>query len=113
MTRIVAAFDWPVLTRPVSVGQAVSGSAGFNSGTEVMTIANLKNMIVSAHVNQADVTRMKTGQQVDLEVEAVPGLKFKGLVDRIAPQATIKNNIKGFETQILLKAIDPRVRPGM
>lgn len=112
-TRIIAPFDCTVLTRPVSMGQAVSGSAGFNSGTEVLTIANLKDMIVNAHVNQADVVRMVPGQTADLEVEAVPGLKFKGIVDRIAPQATIKNNIKGFATQILLTNIDRRVRPGM
>lgn len=112
-TRIVAPFDCTILTRPVSMGQAVSGSGGFNSGTEVLTIANLKDMIVNAHVNQADVVRMVPGQIVDLEVEAVPGLKFKGTVDRIAPQATIRNNIKGFAAQILLKNIDSRVRPGM
>src|SRR3954464_4951918 len=74
-TKILAPFDCTVLTRPVSTGQAVSGSAGFNSGTEVMTIANLNDMIISAHVNQADVTRLKTGQNVNVEVEAVPGLK--------------------------------------
>jgi len=112
-TRIVAPFDCTILTRPVSMGQAVSGSGGFNAGTEVLTIANLHDMIVNAHVNQADVTRMVSGQVVDLEVEAVPGLKFKGTVSRIAPQATLKNNIKGFAAQILLKDIDPRVRPGM
>ncbi len=112
-TRIMAPFDCTVLTRPVSVGQAVSGAGGNNGGTEVMTIANLRDMIVAAHVNQADVTRMKVGQTVDIEVEAVPGLKFPGTVYRIAPQATIKNNLKGFDSQILLKDIDPRVRPGM
>ncbi|HVY71318.1 MAG TPA: efflux RND transporter periplasmic adaptor subunit, partial [Verrucomicrobiae bacterium] len=30
-TKIVAPFDCTVLTRPVSIGQAVSGSGGFNS----------------------------------------------------------------------------------
>jgi RND family efflux transporter MFP subunit len=112
-TRIKAPFDCTVLTRPVSAGQAVSGSAGFNAGTEVMTIANLKNMLVAAHVNQSDVVRMKAGQTVDIELEAVPGLNFQGVVNRIAPQATIKNNIKGFAVEILLTNIDPRVRPGM
>ena len=111
--RIMAPFDCTVLTRPVSAGQAVSGSAGFNAGTEVMTIANLKDMLVAAHVNQADITRMKIGQVVDIEAEAVPGLKFQGTVERIAPQATIKNNIKCFADQNLLKDIDPRERPGM
>ncbi len=112
-TKIVTPFDCTVLTRPVSVGQAVSGSAGFNSGTEVMTIANLKDMIILAHINQADVTRVMPGQAVDIIVESVPGLKMQGVVERIAPQATVKNNLKGFSARIVLQEIDPRVRPGM
>lgn len=112
-TKIIAPFDCTVLTRPVSVGQAVSGSGGFNSGTEVLTIANLNEMIINAHINQADVTRLKVGQDVEIEVEAVAGLKFKGQIERLAPQATVKNGIKGFATRILLRNIDARVRPGM
>jgi RND family efflux transporter MFP subunit len=112
-TRIVAPFDCTVLTRPVSVGQAVSGSGGFNSGTEVLTIANLNQMVINAHINQADVSRLKVDQLVDVQVEAVPGLKMKGQVERIAPQATIKNNIKGFAVRILLERVDTRIRPGM
>ncbi len=112
-TKIVAPFDCTVLTRPVSVGQAVSGSGGFNSGTEVMTIANLNDMIILAHINQADVTRVAPQQKVDIEVDSVPGLKMEGVVERIAPQATLKNNLKGFSARIALKKIDPRVRPGM
>jgi RND family efflux transporter MFP subunit len=112
-TKIVAPFDCTVLTRPVSVGQAVSGSGGFNSGTEVLTIANLNDMIINAHINQADVTRLSTNQQVEIEVEAVQGLKLKGAIERIAPQATIKNGIKGFATRIQLKSLEERVRPGM
>ena len=112
-TRIMAPFDCTILTRPVSVGQAVSGSGGVGGGTEIMTIANLKEMIITAHMNQADVPRLKNGQEVEVDVEAVPGLKIKGYVERVAPQATIKNNLKGFATQIRLKDLDPRVRPGM
>jgi RND family efflux transporter MFP subunit len=112
-TKIVAPFDCTVLTRPVSVGQAVSGSGGFNSGTEVMTIANLNAMVILAHINQADVTRVTPQQEVDIEIDSVPGLKMKGIVERIAPQATVKNNLKGFSARIALKNIDHRVRPGM
>jgi HlyD family secretion protein len=112
-TVVVAPFDCTVLTRPVSIGQAVSGSGGFNSGTEVLSIANLNDLIINAHINQADVTRLKVEQEVEVTVEAVTGLKIVGRVERIAPQATIKNNIKGFAARILLKNVDRRVRPGM
>ena len=112
-TRIVAPFDCTVLTRPVSVGQAVSGSGGFNSGTEVLTIANLTDMIINAHINQADVSRLSPQQEVAVQVEAVAGLKMVGKVERVAPQATIRNNIKGFSVRILLENVAPSVRPGM
>jgi RND family efflux transporter MFP subunit len=93
-TKIMAPFDCTVLTRPVSLGQTVSGAAGFNSGTEVMSIANLKDMVVNAHVNQADVIRLQQGREVEI-------------------QALIKNGIKGFAARIAIKDIDHRVRPGM
>jgi len=113
-TRVEAPFDCTVLTRPISaVGQAVSGSGGFNSGTEVMTIANLSDLVILAHVNQADVTRLRTGMEVRVAVEAVTGLVVTGLVERISPQATIVNNIKGFSARIRLKTPDERVQPGM
>jgi hypothetical protein len=79
-----------------------------------MTIADLSELTINAHINQADVTRMKVDQKVDIEVEAVPGLKLVGRLDLIAPQATIKNGIKGFATRIVVKNDESSgVRPGM
>ena len=113
-TRVLAPFDCTVLTRSVSaVGQAVSGSGGFNSGTEVMTIANLNEMIIDAHVNQADITRLSQDMKVEVSIEAVIGLKVKGKVERIAPKATIRNGVKGFGARILLTDVDPQIQPGM
>jgi RND family efflux transporter MFP subunit len=112
-TVVRAPFSCTVLTRPVSLGQAVSGSGGFNSGTEVLTIADLNAMIINAQVNQADVPRLKVGEKVEVTVEAVAGLTVTGMVERVYPQATIKNNIKGYPARIALKNVDPRVRPGM
>jgi HlyD family secretion protein len=102
-----------VLTRPISIGQAVSGSDGFNGGTEVLTIADLNAMIINAQVNQADVPRLKVGETVEVTVEAVAGLRATGTVERISPQAIIKNNIKGYPARIVLKNVDERIRPGM
>lgn len=112
-TKIVAPFDCSVLTRPVSVGQAVSGAAGFNSGTEVLTVANLEEMIVMVHINQTDMPRVSVGQEVDVEVEAVQGLAMKGVVERVAPQAALKYGLRGYAVRVTLKTIDPRARPGM
>jgi multidrug efflux pump subunit AcrA (membrane-fusion protein) len=79
----------------------------------VLTIANLNEMIINAHINQADITRLQVGKEVEVQVEAVPGLKVQGKVERIAPQATIRNNIKGYAVRILLRDVDRRIKPGM
>ena len=112
-TSILAPFDCTVLSRPVSIGQAVSGTGGQSSGTEVMEIADLNNLIILAHVNQADVSRMGKNQKVKIEIEAVADLVVDGIVERIAPQATIRSGIQGFSTRIKLMNTDPAIIPGM
>jgi HlyD family secretion protein len=112
-TSVLAPFDCTVLSRPVSIGQAVSGTGGQGSGTEVMEIADLNNLIIQAHVNQADVARMNKEQEVKIEIEAITDLIIDGIVERIAPQATIRNSIKGFSTRIKLLTSNPAIIPGM
>jgi HlyD family secretion protein len=112
-TSIRAPFDCTVLSRPVSIGQAVSGTGGQSSGTEVMEIADLKNLIILSHVNQADVSRMEKNQKVKIEIEAVADLVIDGIVERIAPQATIRSGIKGFSTRIKLQNTNEFIIPGM
>ena len=112
-TSVLAPFDCTVLSRPVSIGQAVSGTGGQSSGTEVMEIADLNNLIIQAHVNQADVARMNKEQEVKIEIEAITDLIIDGIVERIAPQATIRNSIKGFSTRIKLLTSNPAIIPGM
>ena len=116
-TSVVAPFDCTVLSRPVSIGQAVSGSGGQSGGTEVMEVADLKNLIILSHVNQSDVEEMKKSKNqeknVKIEIEALPDLSIQGLIERIAPQATIKSGIKGFSTKIKLLNTSSKVIPGM
>jgi HlyD family secretion protein len=113
-TKITAPFDCTVLDRLVSTGQAVSGASGVNSGTEVLKIDDLSELMIYAHINQADVTRLRVDQPVQIEVEAVPGLKLVGRIARIPPQATVKNGAKGFATRIVVKNdASTGVRPGM
>lgn len=112
-TQIRAPFDCTVLLRPVSVGQAVSGAGGASGGTEVLAIADLKQMVISAHVSQVDVVRLRVGQEVEVKVEAIAGMRAQGRVERIAPQAIVINGRRGFSARILLSDLNPSIQPGM
>ena len=112
-TRIASPIDGVVTTLPVVEGQVVVGGPSVSAGTLLMTLANLTDMLISAHVNQMDVTRMIEGQGVEVTVDAFEGTKLEGKIQLVAPIATIKNNIKGFAVDILVTSQDRRIRPGM
>ncbi len=111
--RIVAPFDGTVLSLFVSKGQVVSGATGMTTGTDLMTFADLTEMLIRAHINQVDVTKLQPGQRVDITVDSIPGVTLEGKVVLIAPIATVKNDIKGFSVDVLITQSDARIRPGM
>jgi RND family efflux transporter MFP subunit len=77
-TKITSPMDGTVLTRPVVQGQVVIAAASVNSGTTLMTIANLSELIVETHVNQIDVARLKQDQQVKLRAESLKDSAMTG-----------------------------------
>lgn len=112
-TKIAAPMNGVILELPVVEGQVVVAAASVNSGTMIMKMAKLDQLLIKTHVNQVDVARLKAGMNADFTVDSIPGLKMSGRIDRIAPTATIKNNIKGFQVEIRIEKPDERLRPGM
>ena len=112
-TKVIAPSDGTVLTAPVIEGQVVIAAASVNSGTTLMTIANLEKLLVETHVNQVDVARLEAGKSVKLHAESIKDLELEARIFFIAPIATVKNNVKGFQVQALIEKPNARLRPGM
>lgn len=112
-TKILAPIDSTVLTIPVVEGQVAIAAASVNSGTSLMTVADLSKMNISAHINQVDIAKIHLQEKVDIAVDSLPGVKMTGIVYLISPIAVIKNNVKGFTVNIAIQNLDARVRPGM
>lgn len=112
-TKVIAPTDGTVLTVPVVEGQVVIPAASVNSGTTLMSIANLSRLIVETHVNQVDVGKLALKQEVKLMAEAIKDEDMLAEISFVAPVATNRNGIKGFTVQALIKRPGPRLRPGM
>jgi RND family efflux transporter MFP subunit len=112
-TKVIAPSEGTVLTVPVIEGQVVIAAASVNSGTTLMTIANLSKLLVETHINQVDVAKVELNQDVKLRAESLKDLELEATISFIAPVATIKNNVKGFQVQALIENPSPRLRPGM
>ena len=112
-TKVLAPGDGTVLTVPVVEGQVAIAAASVNSGTTLMSIANLSKLIVETHVNQVDVSKLALKQQVKLLAESIKDEEMQANIIFIAPIATIRNGIKGFTVRAAIMQATARMRPGM
>jgi HlyD family secretion protein len=113
-TKVLAPIAGSVIELPVVEGQVViGGSSAAAAGSVLMKLANLSQMMISVHINQVDVTRLRLGNKVKVSVEGFEDINLSGEVVFIAPVATLKTNIKGFPVEILVSSPDERIRPGM
>lgn len=114
-TRIVAPFDGTVLQIPVSQGQVVVAAASINSGTSLMTLADLSHLLINTHVNQLDADKLFPGQRMKVNPpdSSESATASEAMVSFIAPLATVKNNIKGFEVKGDLDGSPKGLKPGV
>lgn len=112
-TKITAPADGTVLDIPVTEGLVVVAAASVNSGTILMTFADLSQLLIESHVNQVDAPRLTRGQVVEVNMSDSTEEPVKASIEFIAPLAIVKNNIKGFEVQALIEDTEGRLKPGM
>ncbi|HMO40631.1 MAG TPA: efflux RND transporter periplasmic adaptor subunit [Saprospiraceae bacterium] len=86
-TTIYAPTGGIISRLSVEQGERVVGTIQM-TGTEMMRIANLNAMEVRVDVSENDIPRVTIGDEVDIEVEAYIGRKFKGRVTQIARSAS-------------------------
>ena len=67
----------------VEEGERVVGTSQM-AGTEMLTIANLKNMECRVEVSEIDIARVELGDTCNIEVDAYYGKTFKGVVTKIS-----------------------------
>lgn len=80
-TTIVAPVDGVVGNRTLRVGQYVT------AGTQLMAVVPLHGVYVVANFKETQLTDVRPGQPVEVDVDTFPGTVVKGHVDSIAPAA--------------------------
>ena len=85
-TSIYAPTSGIISKLNVKKGERVLGTIQM-SGTEILRIADFSSMEVQVDVSENDVPRVNVGDQVDIDIDAFIGRKFKGKVYQIANTA--------------------------
>jgi membrane fusion protein (multidrug efflux system) len=78
-TIIRAPIDGTVGNRQVRVGDYVQ------PGTRLLTLVPLHALYVTANFKETQTARMRPGQQVEIDADALPGTELRGTIESIAP----------------------------
>lgn len=103
-TSVLAPFDGVVVNTYADVGSFVSPStsgAGNDSdlSSSILELAS-DQLEVVVNIAESQIGQIQLGQTVQIRVDAFPGEVFTGVVDQIAPRATVSQNVTSFEVQI-------------
>jgi membrane fusion protein, multidrug efflux system len=78
-TTIVAPFDGVVGVRTVTVGQYVE------PGAQLMAVVPLPRVYITANYKETELTDVRPGQPVTIDIDTFPGSMVHGYVDSLAP----------------------------
>ena len=110
-TIIDTPIDGVVISRNVDVGQTVAAS--FQAPVLFVIANDLAQMRVNAAVDEADVGRVREGQEVVFHVDAFPEREFKGTVEQVRLNPTTVSNVVSYNTIVAVDNRDLLLRPGM
>jgi RND family efflux transporter MFP subunit len=111
-TLIRAPFNGTVLTKDADLGEMVvpmAASAGSKSA--VVTIADMSSLQVEADVSESNIERVTNHQPCEITLDAYPGARYEGFVDKIVP--TADRSKATVLVKVAFKHYDSRVLPEM
>lgn len=104
-TPIVSPIDGGVIVRAVEPGQTVETS------DVVLVLSDY--LIISAQFDETDIGKVAVGSSAFITLDAYPDIKIKGIVDHIAHESEIVNNVTIYDVGILPVSVPDIVRSGM
>lgn len=126
-TTVVSPMDGYVTNLAKEEGEVVIGAQSFQP-TVIMTVSDLAVMECEVLVDETDIRNVSLGQDAEVRVDALLGVKIKGKVTEIGSSAiprggtaasaastggSTANQAKDFKVKITLQEPPPSIRPGL
>jgi len=108
---IRAPIDGVVLARLVEPGQTVT--AGFQTPVLFKLAQDLKKMRLNVNIDEADVSRIRSGEAATFTVEAYPGRSFPSEVVSLHVEPKVSQNVVTYLAVLSVENPDRALLPGM
>jgi HlyD family secretion protein len=125
-TTYVSPINGIVSYLPVRLGEYVVPGIQNANGSFLMTLSDMSVVTSEVKVDETDIVNVRTGQDADVTIDAVPGKTFKGKVTEIGSQAVLRSSglattqtttsnqeAKDFKVVVTLESPPDNLRPGL
>lgn len=102
-----------VLQHTLREGQVIVGANSFSQGTVLMPVADVSQMLVEANINEIDSPRIKPGMPAKISFDTIRDKIFPGIIETVAPSATLVEQIRVFPVRIRFEGERPPVKAGI
>jgi HlyD family secretion protein len=122
----VAPLDGVVTNLPVRQGESVVPGLQNQTGTIIMTIADMSLITAEVKVDETDIVNVKLDQPVEITIDAIPNRTFKGHVTEIGNTAILRSTgvaasqsaissqeAKDFKVVVAMDNPPDEIRPGL
>jgi HlyD family secretion protein len=109
--RILSPVDGVVVSRNVDVGQTVAAS--FQTPTLFTIAEDLTRMQIEASVDEADIGKVRAGQDATFTVDAYPESTFRGTVEQVRLAPTTVENVVTYNVIVRVANEELLLKPGM
>lgn len=110
-TAIRSPIDGIVLARAVEPGQTVAAS--FQTPVLFTIARDLTDMALHVQVDEADIGKVREGQEATFTVDAYPDRRFDSRVVSLRNVATVAQNVVTYEAVLEVDNAELLLRPGM
>jgi HlyD family secretion protein len=110
-TKIISPVDGIVISKEVELGQTVAAS--FQTPTLFLVAEDLTKMQIEVNISEADISKIKEGQEVEFSVDAYPTTNFKAKVKQVRNSATTISNVVTYTVVVEFDNSDMKLKPGM
>ncbi|MBI4782640.1 MAG: efflux RND transporter periplasmic adaptor subunit [Oscillatoriophycideae cyanobacterium NC_groundwater_1537_Pr4_S-0.65um_50_18] len=115
-TLVRAPFSGTITQKFANEGAFVTPTTSASeatSATSTAIVALAEGLEVLAEVPEVDIQQLQIGQRVEIKADAYPDQKFQGRVQRIAPEAVVKQNVTSFQVRVSLVTGQEKLLSGM
>ena len=110
-SKITSPVDGTVISRAVDVGQTVAAS--FNTPTLFEVAKDLTQMQIETSVSEADIGKIKVGQNAKYTLDGYQDKTFEGKVTQVRLASTTTNNVVTYTVIVSVDNSEGFVIPGM